>query len=59
MLLLIVLSNTVFYLYAARQGPSGWHPYEGAFLDRTAQFLMITMLDLRVYPLFSFLFATG
>jgi uncharacterized membrane protein YeiB len=59
MLLLIVLSNTVFYLYAARQGASGWHPYEGSFLDRAVQFMMITMLDLRVYPLFSFLFSYG
>ncbi|GAA2109552.1 DUF418 domain-containing protein [Actinomadura alba] len=59
MLLLIVLSNTVFYLYAARQGASGWHPYEGSALDRAVQFLMITMLDLRVYPLFSFLFGYG
>jgi uncharacterized protein len=59
MLLLIVLSNTVFHLYATRHGPSGWHPAEGGFLDRAVQFLMITMLDLRVYPLFSFLFGYG
>ena len=59
MLLLIVLSNTVFYLYAARHGPSGWHPTEGGLFDRAVQFGMITMLDLRVYPLFSFLFGYG
>lgn len=59
MLLLIVLSNTAFHLYAARHGASGWHPIEGSGLDRATQFLMITVLDLRVYPLFSFLFGYG
>ncbi|XVQ15035.1 DUF418 domain-containing protein [Spirillospora sp. CA-255316] len=59
MLLLIVLSNTVFYLYAERQGASGWHPHEGSAVDRAVQFLMIMMLDLRVYPLFAFLFGYG
>ena len=59
MLLLIVLSNTVFYLWAARQGPSGWHPVEDSAVDRAVQFLMITVLDLRVYPLFAFLFGYG
>jgi uncharacterized protein len=59
MLLLIVLSNTAFHLWAASHGPSGWHPDEGSWLDRAVQFVMITVLDLRVYPLFAFLFGYG
>jgi uncharacterized protein len=30
MLLLIVLSNTGFHLWAARHGASGWHPVGGS-----------------------------
>ncbi|MFC4565063.1 DUF418 domain-containing protein [Nocardiopsis mangrovi] len=59
MLLLIVLSNTGFHLYAAQHGPSGWHPVDGSALDRVAQFAMITALDMRTYPLFAFLFGYG
>ncbi|GAB2878871.1 DUF418 domain-containing protein [Streptomyces mayteni] len=59
MLLLICLSNTGFHLYAARHGASGWHPDEGSVADRVAQFVMIAGLDLRIYPLFAFLFGYG
>lgn len=59
MLLLIVLSNTAFHLWAARHGPSGWQPVDGTWADRAVQFTMITVLDLRVYPLFAFLFGYG
>ncbi|MDA0566976.1 DUF418 domain-containing protein [Streptomonospora sp. S1-112] len=59
MLLLIVLSNTVFYLWTAEHGPSGWHPTDGALVDRVVQFAMIVGLDLRVFPLFAFLFGYG
>ncbi len=59
MLLLIVVSNTAFHLWAARHGPSGWQPVDGSWADRAAQFTMITALDLRVYPLFAFLFGYG
>lgn len=59
MLLLIVLSNTGFHLWAATHGASGWHPVGGSALDRVVQLLMITGLDLRVYPLFAFLFGYG
>ncbi|WEV29381.1 DUF418 domain-containing protein [Streptomyces sp. 71268] len=59
MLLMIVLSNTVFHLWDARHGPSGWHPDEGSVLDRVTQFLLITVVDLRVNPLFAFLFGYG
>lgn len=59
MLLLIVLSNTAFHLWAARRGPSGWQPVDGSWLDHAVQFTMIIVLDLRVYPLFAFLFGYG
>jgi len=59
MLALIVTSNTMFYLYAAEHGATGWHPMAETLADRIAQFLMITLLDLRVYPLFAFLFGYG
>ncbi|MFD5132474.1 DUF418 domain-containing protein [Streptomyces olindensis] len=59
MLLGIVLSNTAFHLWAARRGPSGWQPVDGSWLDHAVQFAMITALDLRIYPLFAFLFGYG
>ena len=59
MLLLIVLSNTAFHLWAARRGPSGWHPVDGSWIDHAVQFTMITVLDMRIYPLFAFLFGYG
>lgn len=59
MLLLIVVSNTGFHLWAAPHGPSGWHPTDGSSVDRVAQFCQIMMLDLRVYPLFAFLLGYG
>ncbi len=59
MLLLIVASNTGFHLWAAKHGPTGWHPVDGSGVDKVVQFLMITMLDLRIYPLFAFLFGYG
>lgn len=59
MLLLIVISNTQFFLWGAEHGPSGWHPINGGPADQVARFLMITVLDLRVYPLFAFLFGYG
>ncbi|MFI6857744.1 DUF418 domain-containing protein [Streptomyces sp. NPDC050416] len=59
MLLCIVLSNTAFHLWAARRGPSGWQPVDGSWLDHAVQFTMIMALDLRIYPLFAFLFGYG
>ncbi|MEU1816584.1 DUF418 domain-containing protein [Streptomyces roseifaciens] len=59
MLLFIVLSNTAFHLWRSAYGPSGWQPVTGGWLDRAVQFAMITALDLRVYPLFAFLFGYG
>ncbi|MGK5548239.1 DUF418 domain-containing protein [Streptomyces sp. URMC 127] len=59
MLLFIVLSNTAFHLWRSEYGPSGWQPVTGGRLDHAVQFAMITALDLRVYPLFAFLFGYG
>ncbi|MET9818579.1 DUF418 domain-containing protein [Streptomyces sp. NPDC006355] len=59
MLLGIVLSNTAFHLWAAPRGPSGWQPVDGSWLDHAVQFTMIMALDLRIYPLFAFLFGYG
>ncbi|MFF6880544.1 MULTISPECIES: DUF418 domain-containing protein [unclassified Streptomyces] len=59
MLLCIVLSNTAFHLWTARRGPSGWQPVDGSWLDHAVQFTMIMALDLRIYPLFAFLFGYG
>ncbi len=59
MLLLIVTSNTAFHLWGSRHGPSGWHPVDGSWWDRAAQFTQILTLDLRAYPLFAFLLAYG
>ncbi|MEV0442578.1 DUF418 domain-containing protein [Streptomyces spectabilis] len=59
MLLLIALSNTAFHLWRAERGPSGWQPVDGSWLDHVVQFTMITTLDLRIYPLFAFLFGYG
>lgn len=59
MLLLIVVSNTAFHLWGSRHGPSGWHPVDGSWADRAAQFVEIVVLDLRAYPLFAFLLVYG
>ncbi|MFE6164035.1 DUF418 domain-containing protein [Streptomyces sp. NPDC056486] len=59
MLLFIGLSNTAFHLTAAGHGPSGWQPVDGGWADHAVQFAMITVLDLRIYPLFAFLFGYG
>src|SRR5688572_4168467 len=58
MLLLIVVSNTGFHLYAAEYR-QGWHPVDGSTADRVVQFLVITTLDMKIYPLFSFLLGYG
>jgi uncharacterized membrane protein YeiB len=59
MLLMIVMSNTAFHLWAARHGPTGWHPVDGSTADRIVQFAMIVGLDGRAYPVFAFLFGYG
>ncbi|ANY09388.1 DUF418 domain-containing protein [Pseudonocardia sp. HH130630-07] len=59
MLLLIVLANTTFYLYGRPTSPAGAHPVDGSVADRVVQALLITTVDLRVYPMFAFLFGYG
>ncbi|MFF9900596.1 DUF418 domain-containing protein [Streptomyces longispororuber] len=59
MLLLIAASNTAFHLWRAEHGPAGWQPVDGSWADHAVQFTMIVALDLRIYPLFAFLFGYG
>lgn len=59
MLLLIVVSNTMFFLWAATYDGASQHPVARGLPDAIAQFLMIVTLDMRIYPLFAFLFGYG
>lgn len=59
MLLLIALANTTVYLYGREQSTGGFHPLDGSTLDRIVQALLITTVDLRVYPMFAFLVGYG
>src|SRR5690606_20546513 len=59
MLLLIVLANTAYYLYGGQRSASGAHPVDGSALDTVVQGILITTVDLRVYPMFAFLFGYG
>ncbi|WP_159620065.1 DUF418 domain-containing protein [Ruania rhizosphaerae] len=59
MLLLIALANTPWYLYGQASGMTSAHPVDGSTLDRIVQFLLITAVDARIYPLFAFLFGYG
>jgi uncharacterized protein len=59
MLLLIVLANTPWYLYGSSTSTSSIHPTDGSTLDRIVQFVIITAVDSRVYPMFAFLFGYG
>jgi uncharacterized protein len=59
MLLLIVLSNTAFFLYAGDYSGSMDYPDPTSAADTVVQFLMLALLDVRVYPLFAFLVGYG
>ncbi|MBA0124544.1 DUF418 domain-containing protein [Haloechinothrix sp. YIM 98757] len=59
MLLLIVLSNTAYFLWDTDYSSAGEYPEPEWLADSVAQFLMIAVLDVRVYPLFAFLFGYG
>ena len=59
MLLLILLSNTTFFLYAGDYSGPGEFPAATSVADTVTQFLMIALLDVRVYPLFAFLVGYG
>ena len=59
MLLLIALANTPWYLYGSPTSSSSIHPTDGTTLDSVVQFVIITAVDSRVYPMFAFLFGYG
>lgn len=59
MLLLIALANTTVYLYGSPRSSAGFQPLDGEILDRIVQFLLIITVDMRVYPMFAFLFGYG
>lgn len=59
MLLLIALANTPFFLYGRAHSQVGFHPLDGSVTDRIVQAVLITGVDMRVYPMFAFLFGYG
>ncbi|WP_036969358.1 DUF418 domain-containing protein [Promicromonospora kroppenstedtii] len=59
MLLLIAIANTPYYLWASTMGSGASHPVDGSTLDKVVDFLIITTVDLRTYPMFAFLFGYG
>lgn len=59
MLLLIALANVSWYLWGHAPGPVGPHPAPENLADSIIQVLMLTFVDGRAFPLFSFLFAYG
>lgn len=59
MLLLILLSNTAFFLYAGDYTRSDEYPDPTSAADSITQFLMLALLDVRIYPLFAFLVGYG
>lgn len=59
MLLLIALANTPFYLYGRAHSEAGFHPVDGSPVDRVVQAALIIGVDMRVYPMFAFLFGYG
>lgn len=59
MLLLILLSNTAFFLYAGNYTGGGDYPDPTSAADSVTQFLMMALLDVRIYPLFAFLVGYG
>ena len=59
MLLLIAIANTPYYLWGREMNPAASHPVDGSAVDKVADFLIITLVDLRTYPMFAFLFGYG
>jgi uncharacterized protein len=59
MLLLIVVANAPFYLWAADKGGFGSHPLDGGVADRVVQTIALVAVDGRTYPMFAFLFGYG
>jgi uncharacterized membrane protein YeiB len=59
MLLLIAIANTPYYLWGREMNPGASHPIDGSAVDKAVDFLIITVVDLRTYPMFAFLFGYG
>ena len=59
MLLLILLSNSAFFLYAGTYTHSDNYPDPTSAADSVTQFMMLALLDVRIYPLFAFLVGYG
>lgn len=59
MLLMIVLSNTALFLYGGTHEGSVDSPDPTTTADSVTRFLMISLLDVRSYPLFAFLVGYG
>ncbi|GMA30013.1 hypothetical protein GCM10025875_34530 [Litorihabitans aurantiacus] len=59
MLLLIVLANIPWYLYAATKRDISEHPVDGSVIDRVVQTVMLVAVDARSYPMFAALFGYG
>ncbi|WP_410643272.1 DUF418 domain-containing protein [Amycolatopsis sp. lyj-346] len=58
MLALIALANCAVYLYGRRYGVRQ-HIVEDGLLDRVVSVLVVTLVDMRAYPMFAALFAYG
>lgn len=58
MLLLIAVANSVYYLWGREHSPSN-HPVDGSWLDQFTDAVVIMAVDMRVYPMFAFLFGYG
>ncbi|WP_246012455.1 DUF418 domain-containing protein [Myceligenerans xiligouense] len=59
MLLLIAVANTPFYLWGREISASSSHPVGGSWLDQATDFFVITVVDMRIYPMFAFMFGYG
>lgn len=59
MLLLIALANIPWFVWTGAAAPFSMHPPARSASDAVVQFVMITAVDMRVYPMFAFLFGYG
>ncbi|MBE1878584.1 DUF418 domain-containing protein [Myceligenerans sp. TRM 65318] len=59
MLLLIAMANTTWYLWGREHAVGSGHPVDGSPLDRATDVVLIVAVDMRVYPMFAFLFGYG
>lgn len=59
MLLLIAVANTPYYLWGREHSPGNSHPVEGSWLDKLVDVVIILGVDMRVYPMFAFMFGYG